>query len=268
MDLNGTWEDLNNDSDIDNDEYWGHVKPEIWVARLYPLEEENLTRQAIMLRDYFKKAKDYITGNLTGENKAVMFVDEVGQVCTPKYWEMYNQSFLYVEIIDDGLYGLNLTTNATNFINVLTTRQYKFLDVESHGAPWGIGFWDTVLPKPGHSQGSVYTEDLQSLPRKPLLVRLSACYTGRFTDPKCFARDLVFNNEVENNVLVAIASANVVDGAGFSMPLLNHTLNKNFLIGTSFIHDLQYTYKYDWNGNLFRLLYLGNVIIGDGILKF
>jgi hypothetical protein len=72
MDLNGTWNDPDNDGKFS--EHPTNVEPEIWVGRLWtPTSNGN---DAALVNDYFKRNHLYRRGLFGASNRALAFVDD------------------------------------------------------------------------------------------------------------------------------------------------------------------------------------------------
>ncbi len=75
MDLNGEWDDIDNDGKFDSHSSGnGDMKPEIWVGRL---TSSPLTVNEIeLLKNYFIKNHKYRTGNLNVNKRALIYRDD------------------------------------------------------------------------------------------------------------------------------------------------------------------------------------------------
>jgi hypothetical protein len=77
QDLDGVWEDSDNDSYLDK--HTGDVIPEIWIGRLLTSKLTSLHEgrtEASLLNDYFDKNHAYRTGQLSITPRGLVYVDD------------------------------------------------------------------------------------------------------------------------------------------------------------------------------------------------
>jgi len=124
----------------DGDNYISEIKGEVKVHERFldiPIGRiktpyTDLNERVDALNQYFEKAKKYVEGNLTAEDKAIVFVDECAMGA---YGDHYNKSYPLVEYIDAPVlekyrnYSLNPNgpiSNATNYKKVLKENEDLF----------------------------------------------------------------------------------------------------------------------------------------------
>ena len=143
-DMDGIWEDTDNDGLLDEappNEFRG---PEIWLARLYvPVDE--LYDEIDLMSNYFRKNHAYRTGNLALPRKALDYIDDYvpSAVCG------INESSLSILYDDVTLITDNQITCGSDYKQRLIDG-YELIRVTVHG---GLAFLDT----PDYATAYVHT---------------------------------------------------------------------------------------------------------------
>lgn len=243
-DLDGDWNDMNNDGSFNDSEISGDLLPEIWIGQMRP-PTFNCTKMADLLKQYFDKASERVKGNLTSANKAVVFFDEPAQMNYKGWWE---RAYPLVEYVDD----TTLDTNASNYKYVLEHNTCEFLDIAVHSSPYTHGF----VPDDGY----VLWHDIRDINISPLFLKTTAaCNVADYTEEHCIAAQYVFS---EGNCLANIAPSNKGDTPSGYGALYN-SVNRNKRLGASILDSwINYPPYHHYRNRLF-----GTILIGDGLLR-
>ncbi|MCJ7505570.1 C25 family cysteine peptidase [Candidatus Bathyarchaeota archaeon] len=160
MDLSGDWVDSNGNGVYDK--ILGDLGPEIWVGRL---KTSNLSGNEIdLLKHYFDKNHDYLTGALTMPPRALIYVDESTPEATDSATEYYTGelalktrdalSKIYPEVV---LVRSLEYTNASDYLNRLR-ESWSLVRLNVHSGGFGHYFiydgkWDCSIHQ--HLSGSL-----------------------------------------------------------------------------------------------------------------
>jgi hypothetical protein len=177
-DLDGTWNDGNNDGLFDG--HTGNVAPEIWIGRLYPgsLTWDDEVR---LLKHYFYKNHLYRTGGLALPDRGLCFNDED--------WAgsgNCGMTAIYptVTVIEDS------RTTAANYRAELVNG-YEWIHVMAHSSAWG----NTFKSSGGSYTGTVFNCEMYALQPHAHFYNLFACSGARFTEENYSAGWEVFNDD-------------------------------------------------------------------------
>jgi hypothetical protein len=217
MDLDGSWDDLDEDGILDTHSNGsGDVSPEIWAGRLDP---SRLTWEgkAHLLQNYFTKNHDYRTGALSLPHRALSFVDDD--------WEYFEDCYLS-EAYDDvtTINSCNQTTALEYKSRLL--QNYEWIHVCTHSSCWAHTFRINYDPWEGQS---VFNYEIHALDPHAFFYNLFACSNTRLVETNCLGNWYIFGDEYG---LLAVGSAK--SGSMLSFNLFYQPLGLGESIGESF----------------------------------
>lgn len=243
MDLDGTWQDIDNNGNYDN--HTGNLSPEIWLGRLtsstiYHTEMD----QVGLLRNYFAKNSAYRRGKLLVQQRALSYPDDE--------WANYGKcdldsAYSNVTVIND-----RAGTNATDYKNRLK-ENYEWIQVCVHSNSY-VHYFETSNPC------CVYNTDIQTIDPTSLFYNLFACFNCRYT---CFAYmggQYIF---AKTNGLAAVGSTKIG-----SMLSFNYFYPR---LGQSYRESLGAAFKYWFSSRNLSSLggkqwFYGMTLLGDPTL--
>lgn len=184
----------------------GDLGPEIWVGRL---KTSNLSGNEIdLLKHYFDKNHDYLTGALTTPSRALVYVDESTPEATDSATKYYTGelalktkdalSKIYPEVV---LVRSLEYTNASDYLNRLR-ESWSLVRVIVHSGGFGHYFiyggnWD----------GKVYPLDIKNLDPKCLFYVITSCNDFDYRKRDCMGAWYVFGSYG----LLALGDSSVLD---------------------------------------------------------
>jgi len=194
MDLNGTWNDPDNDGKFS--EHPTLVEPEIWVGRLWtPAANGN---DATLLNDYFSRNHKFRKGLFGCMNNALAFVDDdwigFGNCAFDKMFSAAD-----IEVLTDPA-----TTDADRYKAEINQHR-AWAQICAHSSPGGHSF-----KIPGGSEWVPYTylRDVNS--PNAYFYNLFACSNALFTQPDYMAGWYIFDKQPGGSIcngLAAVGSA-------------------------------------------------------------
>ncbi|MFH0926762.1 MAG: hypothetical protein V1872_14210, partial [bacterium] len=171
MDLDGTWQDADNDGFYDtHDAGSGDLAPEIWLGRLTasPISHPAMDEVGL-LKNYFAKNHTYRTGKLSIKQRALSYLDD-----GIDYIETYlNKAYSDVTLIND-----HATTNATDYKKRLK-EDYEWIYLGCHSNANFHVFYN--MDNSPWTSSSVYCLDIRDIDPTTLFYTLDTCYAGRYT---------------------------------------------------------------------------------------
>ncbi len=259
MDLDGTWQDADNDGKYDS--HTGNLSPEIWVGRLTasPLRSETYwsweayayinfvmdTDEVGLLKNYFAKGHLYRTGKLSIIQRALYYPDDD--------WSGYghNLSLAYsnVTVIND-----KATTNDDDYTNRLKSN-YEWIEVAVHSTPklhlFNNDWWT----------GEFYFKEVRDADPKTLFYHLFACSASRYTTSNYIGGHYIFT-KTNGLAVVGSTKAGSMWASEYFYPHLGPTNRKS--IGVAFrewfrSRNLADTNQRDW--------FYGMALLGDPTLS-
>jgi hypothetical protein len=192
MDLNGTWNDPDNDGKFS--EHPSGVEPEIWVGRLYtPTSNGN---DAALVNDYFSRNHKFRKGLFGCSNRALAYVDDdwagFGDCALDSMFPASN-----IEVITDPV-----TTDGDRYKAEINQHR-AWAQVCAHSSPGGHSFKTT-----GGAEWvpNSYLRDVN--PPNAYFYNLFACSNALFTQPDYMAGWYIFDKNGGSmcNGLAAIGS--------------------------------------------------------------
>jgi hypothetical protein len=155
MDLNGTWNDTDNDGVYET--HTGHQAPELYVARLYATTLTYNT-EAAMINQYFAKDHAYRTGTLTEPWRGLEYVEE-------DWYDMdVNLDNIYTDNVTRYDYGY--FTTAADYLNQMDLGQH-YVQVCVHSYS-GVHYFST-RPTESAAYGHTYVYSPTTRPAVLLL---------------------------------------------------------------------------------------------------
>lgn len=209
MDLDGAYEDTNNNNIYDKSPYWPPPPPEqptleIWVGRLHTSNMD--IDEVSLLKKYFDKNHLYRTGHLTLPFRALNYYDDTSETlpedflreCAYKIDECMSMVFTDRTVVWDPL-----VTTASDYLEHLKG-SFTLIRLGVHGSPTSHHFRE-----PGGKWSIVSSSDIRSIDPKAFFFNLMACSNGRFIDRDYIAGWYVFGSTYG---LAAIAAGGVSGG--------------------------------------------------------
>jgi len=177
MDLNGTWNDPDNDGKFS--EHPSGVEPEIWVGRLWtPTGNGN---DAALLNDYFNRNHKFRKGLLGYSNRALAYVDDdwtgFGDCAFDSMFLAAN-----IETITDPA-----TTDGDRY-KAEVNQHRAWAQICAHSSPNGHSF---SIPGGGEWVPNTYLRDVN--PPNAYFYNLFACSNARFTQADYMAGWYIFD---------------------------------------------------------------------------
>lgn len=302
MDLDGIWEDSDNDGILDthkdtNTKIWNKIKrklnlsdsrvPEIWVSRIRADKLTELGNEITLLKEYFKKNHDYRTGKMSLPPHRA-FAVSAGVNLSKSDWGAYPEK-LYSDI------------DSVSYLPTLGDTLRKFLSSEE-GYEWGVinvfsgprihhfsHFFDEINPdwwksKEGrqlianysdkiNSPNDVSWKDIKSIQPKVLFYHLLTSEVGRHDYPDYLGGMYLFSGLG----LAAIAGTQHSGSVGSS--LLYDYLAEGYTIGEAWEKTLKWLVEH--SEDRISIFYYPDseqkikagksnykaVLLGDGTLK-
>jgi hypothetical protein len=131
MDLDGNWEDRDNDGDYEiHTAGSGDMGPEVFVGRIYA-SSLNYDTEANMVNDYFDKVHSYRIGELTQPWRGLEYIDED--------WHDMDVFLRYVYGSDIARYDSGFDTRGYDYLNKMSIGQH-FVQVCAHSYSGGHHF--------------------------------------------------------------------------------------------------------------------------------
>jgi hypothetical protein len=181
MDLDGKWEDYDNDGIFDK--HTGKkTDPEIWVGRIKP---SNIGNDEISLINlYFKRNHAYRNDSLSLPRRALIYIDDDWVYSATMDQKSFGLLYDNITIVTD-----KATTNANDYKNRLQ-QGYEWVLLRSHGT------WNRHRFKiPGGEGGKVYSTEYPEINPQVFFYELFLCAAARFTEPDYLAGSIVFEND-------------------------------------------------------------------------
>ncbi len=174
MDLDGEWgggEGTESNPFTTHIDGTGDVEPEIWVGRLYTKSLSGLGSEEYLIDRYIEKVDDYSRGELSREEKALVFVDNDWYDWADQWDQdvgILYENRTFVKEYED--------TNAPNYLNNLT-KDYEWVSLFAHSNPELHVFY----PEEGGSNTYAYNTDISGVDPNPLFYNLFCCSGAEYT---------------------------------------------------------------------------------------
>jgi len=250
MDLNGTWNDPDNDGKFS--EHPVNVEPEIWVGRLWtPADDGN---NAGLINDYFDRNHKFRKGQFGYSNQALSYVDDDWTGFDDCAFDlMFSAS--NIETITDPA-----TTDADRYKAEINQHR-AWAQVCAHSSPGGHSF---KIPGGGEWVPNTYLRDVN--PPNAYFYNLFACSNARYTETDYMAGWYIFNKSGSSicNGLAAVGSTKT--GSMLMFENFYGPMGSGKTIGGAFV---------DWWNSLGsshdlgeRQWYYGMTLLGDPTLNW
>ncbi len=213
MDLDGTWNDKDNDGDWDSADPSSPFGPEIWIGRLYAANLDSV-HQASAINDYLYRNHQYRLGNTIRPSKALHFINYVypsGGVEKCTYGSAQQIRTLLEQLYDtvvcvDSASGGN---EKQGYLDSLASN-YEFAWIYAHGGG--------TIQFPGHgfteTNETVYFYDILHAKSKALFMHNFSCSGTRWTMRNCPSSYYIFGNS--NDTTSGLAAWGVTVTGGFT----------------------------------------------------
>lgn len=168
MDLNGQWQDSDNDNKFDIHSGW--IQPEIWLGRLWTPDENG--NNAELINDYFERNHLFRTGRLGCSNRALAFVDDD--------WKNFNDCAFSRVFPAANITTINRPTDSNPERYKAEIEQPRaWVQVCAHSSPFSHSF---KIGDKGDKWGSVPNTHLSDInPPDAYFYNLFACRSALFT---------------------------------------------------------------------------------------
>jgi len=255
MDLDGTWNDTDEDGMLDEHlEGDGDMDPEIWIGRLtastLTFDDAN---EADLLNNYFAKNHAYRTGSIHLNHRALTFFDDDWSHVDPiRGLDNIYDAEQITAVNDKEL------TNPYNYEDSLVDN-YEFIQVFVHSSAFEHNFRWAGLPL-----GPVSNLDVKNIDPKALFYNLNACYNSRYTEENYMGGWYIFT-DTYGLLAVGTTKAGGMHKPSYFYEYLSQGKNfgdayKEWWISQSpYIDDWLNDYKQSW--------YYGLTLLGDPTLK-
>jgi len=238
MDLDGIWEDTNQDYIFDT--HTGNTDPEIFVSWLKSNDLTLIKQTEVdILQNYFQKVHNYRGGELDFGFKSLYLRDDVFSLVAKSD---YMEQFPFVQE-----YSSLITTSSLDYESYLD-EEYQTVYTLAHSNPWLHGFSEEDEQGQGcewYNGGvcynSVQNTDIIQIEPKSLFYFLHGCAVGRFTEQDNIANWYIFQQE---GGLVTIAPTEpIMAGPEIFENYLSHLLDKE-IFGISYLDHIDSWEKY------------------------
>ena len=266
MDLNGVWEDSDNNGVYDQHRYSNNklinwikrkfnsdiLQPEIWVSRIKANNLSALGDELTLLKNYFNKDHNYRTGKLKLPPKRAFLVADGVDVLRSGWGARPGLLFSNIKVVQcqdhpsDSLrkYLSSKTGYEWGIINVFSGPRIHHFDYLRH--PFSESWWNT---KESRKKIALYSDsihkpydiswmDIKDIQPKVLFYHLLCSEAGRFNYPDYLAGDYIFSG----SGLVAIAGTQHSGAVG--VPVLYENLAKGENLGEAWKDGLTYLIKH------------------------
>lgn len=250
MDLNGTWNDPDNDGKFS--EHPSGVEPEIWVGRLWaPAGNGN---DAALLNNYFSRNHQFRKGFFSYSNRALAYVDDDWTGFDDCAFDLMFPA-ANIETIKDPA-----TTDVDRY-KAEVNQHRAWAQICAHSSPGGHSF-----KIPGGSEWVPYTYLRDVNPPNAYFYNLFACSNARFTQADYMAGWYIFDKSSGSvcNGLAAIGSTKT--GSMLAFENFYGPMGSGKTIGEAFV---------DWWKGFgsthdvgVRQWYYGMVLLGDPTLNW
>jgi hypothetical protein len=249
MDLNGTWNDPDNDGKFS--EHPTNVEPEIWVGRLWtPSSNGN---EATLLNNYFARNHKFRKGLFGYSNRALAYVDDD--------WTSF----------DDCAFDLmfpvanieTITTPATTDVDrykAEINQHRAWAQVCAHSSPGGHSF---KIPGGSEWVPNTYLRDINA--PNAYFYNLFACSNALFTQPDYMAGWYIFDKTGGSvcNGLAAVASTKA--GSMLAFENFYGPMGRGMAIGAAYREWWRALGSHDLHD---RQWFYGMVLLGDPTLNW
>jgi hypothetical protein len=177
MDLNGTWNDPDNDGKFS--EHPAEVEPEIWVGRLWtPTANGN---DAALINDYFSRNHRFRKGEFGYSDRALAYVDDD--------WSHFNDCAFDMMFSPGNIETITdpATTDGDRYKAEINQHR-AWAQVCAHSSPGGHSF---KVPNGSEWVPNSYLRDVN--PPNSYFYNLFACSNARFTQPDYMAGWYIFD---------------------------------------------------------------------------
>ncbi|MBE0432878.1 hypothetical protein IBX73_05350 [candidate division WOR-3 bacterium] len=249
MDLDGTWLDTINTGNGKYDGHTGPIKPEIYIGRL---TTTGIGIDTVLLKNYFRKDRDYRDGSLNLPRSALVFVDDDW---IPWAWQWAaDVSLLFA---DTTFFWQPETTRASFYRQQLDTAQ-TWISVFAHSWPGGHQFSFNNGNQYDYYLSTEYTS--QNPPAS--FYNFFACSFSRYTDNGYGGGRAIFNENYGLGAIGSTKTGSMLDFNYFYEPLgQGRTLGQAFKYWFDCIYD-------SVGMNFDRLCWhYGMTLLGDPFLK-
>jgi len=179
MDLNGIWEDTDNDGVFDNREDPDDV--EIWICRLLPPTDNDT-----LLEWFFEKDHAYWTGEMVIPKTALVFQENDGEEWGPRRVQSLKPLYEPEEI---RLICLPNETSKENYIDALRD-PYQLVWINAHG--WSVG--QSIVQPDGTTAHFQWDDARDNIEKGGVFYLLHSCYTGNFEAENYLTGYHIFGN--------------------------------------------------------------------------
>ncbi|HUV25384.1 MAG TPA: hypothetical protein VMW26_08150, partial [Methanomassiliicoccales archaeon] len=221
MDLNGFWDDDDNDGMYDiHTAGTGDIEADIWLGRL---RADKMTGDEItLLTDYFDKNHEFRVGDISYDKEALVYVDDD--------WQPAN------EVRDRVAYAISSPTHVTDKATTCEANYYDHLDdgytivhLMCHGSPTGHTF---KVPDPLNLSASIWEPgarvdaipDVQGMDETDspvMFYNLFVCSGGRYTSEDYLAGWQVLNPSTTLLALASTKTGSMFNEGPFYTPIGN-----------------------------------------------
>lgn len=255
MDIDGVWEDLDNDEIYDS--HSGNVQPEIFIGRISTANMGSLINEKIGLENYLDKNHMFWIGQITINKKYGLsyiekdwddndyFISDINNI----YGSTNSESIIYKY---SDIFG------SVDYLNRLSDNVYEFIQLACHSSYQKHSFTD----------GKIYANDIINNGAKAIGYNLFCCSACRWTSASTsstngfIAGSYIYNNS--NSSLVVVGSTKVgsmLDFAQFYTPL-----GQGMCFGEAHVEwwvnscgSIHYPWEISWH--------YGMTIIGDPLVN-
>ena len=235
MDLNGDWDDTDQDGIIDQCPV--QPDPVIWIGRLAAGALSG--DEAALLNSYFTKNHSYRNGMLNVPNRAMAYVDDDW---IPKGDYGLSSAYADVTVIHDVM-----VTNASDYKSKLTEK-YEFLHSAVHSSSSAHTFKNNYV-----WDGSVTAAEIRNINSQPVFYCIDACQAARYTEADYIGGWYIFSPGLGLAFIGETKNANSMDGPAEFYSLFGGGL----CLGDAFITWLRTRSAY----------HIDRTILGDPTLK-
>lgn len=250
MDLNGTWNDPDNDGKFS--EHPSGVEPEIWIGRLWT--PTNNGNDAALLLDYFRRNHLFRKGLFGYSNRALAYVDDDWTGFDDCAFDMIFPA-ANIETIKDPA-----TTDVDRYKAEINQHR-GWAQICAHSSPGGHSF---KIPSGSEWVPNTYLRDVN--PPNAYFYNLFACSNALFTQPDYMAGWYIFDKAGGSlcNGLAAVGSAKT--GSMLAFENFYGPIGSGRLLGEAYVdwwkangasHDLG---KRQW--------FYGMVLLGDPTINW
>lgn len=246
MDLNGQWEDTDNDGYVEYEDPVSDEKlPEIWVGRL---KADTLSGDRVeLLQNYFYKNHQYRLCAPFQPARALVYIDDEFAL----YGTEDMNGAVSLVYNDRNVVVNNETTNADDYKSQIT-QDYEWIKLATHSSSQ-----EHLFQVNGQVQ-QVKSSDIRSIdPTATFYDLFCTCYTARYIEPDYIAGWYIFGS----HGLIAIGSTAQGKALGPFLDNFYTPLHQGKTIGEAFKNCIIH------HGTNPLFLYFGYAILGDPTLS-